>query len=681
MPSNSAAWLMGEKVHTLEVKSAPYTLPGDNAILIKNSAMAINPADWAMQALVVWPLKYPSVIGADIAGEVVELAAGLYQEDYLRLEHPTADHSPNGKTILIWGGSSSVGSNAIQLAVASGYEVVTTASSKNFDEATVVDDINSALEGKQFAGVFDAINTDGAIDKCVDIASRRQGKSFVTTVRSPPKKLPSGVSSKLIFSYSIYDNEISKLLYADYLPKALAEGRFVAAPDALVVGKGLENVQSGIDMISGMSAKKLVHLLMAPSTGAHIIARTLRDLGVAVVFGIVGIPVVEIAEEAIDLGIKFVGFRNEQAAGYAASMYGYLTGKPGVCLVVGGPGLLHAIPGISNSSVNAFPLLLLAGSSEAHLASKGAFQELDAVSFLTPHTKSAYRPAALDAISDAIHNAYRSAYYGRPGPSFVDLPANIIQGVESSSSTRGLAGLVPSPPKSSAEETALFRVAQLLKAAKSPLIVIGKGAAYTRASESIRSLVTQSQIPFLPTPMGKGIIPDSHPLNTASARSTALREADIVLLLGARLNWILHFGAPPKWNPSAKFIQIDISADELGKNAADPALAIHGDIATVIPQLQVHLSTWSYNPESSPYTSRLLAAKEKNLATAAKKAADPGLPMTHSSALSAIERTLHSISPPDDGRIAQTQWIFHAPFSPSPILAYVSTPVPMPPWA
>ncbi|KAL9023441.1 MAG: hypothetical protein Q9180_008234, partial [Flavoplaca navasiana] len=306
---------------------------------------------------------------------------------------------------------------------------------------------------------------------------------------------------------------------------------------------------------------------------------------------------------------------------------------------------------ISNSSVNAFPLLLLAGSSEAHLASKGAFQELDAVSFLTPHTKSAYRPATLDAVSDSIHNAYRSAYYGRPGPSFVDLPANIIQGVESSSSTHGRAGLVPSPPKSSAEETALFRVAQLLKTAKSPLIVIGKGAAYARASESIGSLVTQSQIPFLPTPMGKGIIPDSHPLNTASARSTALREADIVLLLGARLNWILHFGAPPKWNPSAKFIQIDISADELGKNAADPALALHGDIATVIPQLQAHLSTWSYKPESSPYTSRLLAAKEKNLATAAKKAADPGLPMTHSSALSAIERTLHSISPPDDGRI------------------------------
>ena len=409
---------------------------------------------------------------------------------------------------------------------------------------------------------------------------------------------------------------------------------------------------------------------MAPSTGAQITARSLRDLGVAVVFGIVGIPVVEIAEEAINLGINFVGFRNEQAAAYAASVYGYLTAKPGVCLVVGGPGVLHAVPGvcwqswhisfspthterlqIGNSTVNAFPFLLLAGSSETHLTSKGAFQELDAVSFLTPHTKSAFRPAALDAIPDAIQNAYRTASYGRPGPSFIDLPADIIQGVASSSTTLGPTSLVPLPPKPSANETALFKVAQLLKSAKSPLIVIGKGAAYARASDSIGSLITQIQVPFLPTPMGKGVLPDSHPLNAASARSTALREADVVLLLGARLNWILHFGSPPKWNASAKFIQIDISADELGRNAVDHALAIHGDIATVVPQLQTHLSTWSYKPESSPYASRLLTAKEKNLATAAKKAADPTLPMTHSSALSAIERTLHSLSPPDDGRI------------------------------
>ncbi|KAL9579579.1 MAG: hypothetical protein Q9212_005024, partial [Teloschistes hypoglaucus] len=390
---------------------------------------------------------------------------------------------------------------------------------------------------------------------------------------------------------------------------------------------------------------------MAPSTGAQIIARSLRDLGVTVIFGIVGIPVVEIAEEAINLGIKFIGFRNEQAASYAASAYGYLTGRPGVCLVVGGPGVLHAIPGVGNSSINAFPLLLLGGSADTHLISKGAFQELDAISLLTPHTKLALRPSSLDTIPEALQSAYRHAWYGRPGPSFIDLPADIIQGhLPFGNDLPRTTALVPPPPKPSADEPTLFKVAQLLKTARAPLVVIGKGAAYARASEPIQTLISRCKIPFLPTPMGKGVLPDSHPLNTASARSTALKEADIVLLLGARLNWILHFGSPPKWSPHAKFIQVDIASEELGKNNND-GISIQADIATFIPQLLSHLQNWSYNPSTSPYTSHLLAAKNKNLAAAAQKAADKSLPMTHSSALATIEHTLSSLSPPDEGNI------------------------------
>ncbi|KAL8714397.1 MAG: hypothetical protein Q9220_001730 [cf. Caloplaca sp. 1 TL-2023] len=390
-------------------------------------------------------------------------------------------------------------------------------------------------------------------------------------------------------------------------------------------------------------------MTIAPGTGAQIIARSLRDLGITVIFGIVGIPVVEIAEEAINLGIKFIGFRNEQAAGYAASGYGYLTGRPGVCLVVGGPGVLHAIPGVGNSNVNAFPLLLLAGSAESHLISKGAFQELDAISFLTPHTKVAIRPPSLDAIPDAIQAAYRTAWYGQPGPCFIDFPADVIQGTLPS--TGDLPPIAPPspPPNPSVDEPTLFKAAQLLKSARSPLIVIGKGAAYARASSSISALVSRAQIPFLPTPMGKGVLPDSHPLNTASSRSVAIKEADIVLLLGARLNWILHFGSPPKWSPSVKFIHVDISASELSKSPN--TLAIQGDIATVVSQFNSYLSTWKYDPSSSPYTSHILASKEKNIALAAKRGNDTSLPMTHSAALSAIERTLAALSPPEDGNI------------------------------
>ncbi|KAL8772255.1 MAG: hypothetical protein Q9209_002467 [Squamulea sp. 1 TL-2023] len=331
MPSNSAAWLVGEKVHPLEIEVAPYTLPGDNEILIKNASLAINPADWVFQALAIFPLQYPTILGADIAGEVVEVgngvlrfrkgdrvlalatgmnigvvdqpkshggfqeytiieqklasiipdslsfelaavlpvgigtaAVGLYQEGHLHLQPPSISSKPNGQALLVWGGASSVGSNAIQLAIASGYEVATTASSKNFEyveklgvsqifdytKPTVIEEIVSALDGKHMAGVFDAINQNGAIEKCLEAASRLQGNKFVATVRQPPENIPSDVSAKFLAVFDIKDSEVSKLIYEDYLPKALAEGKYIIAPDPYVVGKGLQSVQAGIDMVT-----------------------------------------------------------------------------------------------------------------------------------------------------------------------------------------------------------------------------------------------------------------------------------------------------------------------------------------------------------------------------------------------------------------------------------------------
>ncbi|KAL2831782.1 thiamine pyrophosphate enzyme, N-terminal TPP binding domain-containing protein [Aspergillus cavernicola] len=394
---------------------------------------------------------------------------------------------------------------------------------------------------------------------------------------------------------------------------------------------------------------------MTAKTGAQLIARTLRDLGVTVIFGIVGIPVVEIAEEAINLGIRFVAFRNEQACSYAASVYGYMTGRPGVCLVVGGPGVLHALAGIGNSTANNFPLLVLAGSAETNAVTKGAFQEMDAISLLTPHTKLAVRTSSLDFIPGAVKNAYRTCWYGRPGPTFVDLPADIIQGKLSPEASlpppENL--LVSSPPRASGDPTLILKATQLLKNARAPLLVIGKGAAYARAESGIRKLVDQTQIPFLPTPMGKGVVPDSHPLNASSARSAALKHADVVLILGARLNWILHFGEPPKWSPNAKIIQVDISAEEIGRNAANPDLGILGDLALVVDQLTTSLSNWTYLP-SGQYTSLLADSEKKNEDKAQKSAlrqTPPNTPLTYQRAFHIIKLTLNSLTPPEDGDI------------------------------
>ena len=384
---------------------------------------------------------------------------------------------------------------------------------------------------------------------------------------------------------------------------------------------------------------------MVSPTGAALIARALHELGLKVIFGLVGIPVVQIAEEAIALGIRFIAFRNEQSASYAATAYGYLTGRPGVCLVVGGPGVLHAIAGIGNSSANAFPLLLLAGSSETHLVTKGAFQEMDAISLLTPHTKIAVR-SSLDSIPQSLTNAYKTSFYGRSGPSFVDLPADVIQGEGEEIATR----IVPAPPRAALDPEKIQSIVQILKSARAPLVIVGKGAAYSQAEAAIRKLIDQSKIPFLPTPMGKGVLPDSHPSNTATARSAALKGADVVLILGARLNWILHFGEDPKWNPDVKIIQVDISAEELGKNNGDPALGVIGDVKAVTTQLTEALGNWEYNI-SSEYVKSLEASAAKNEAKAEKAAKVDKSPMTYARTFNVIKETLDTLSQPGDGGV------------------------------
>lgn len=386
-------------------------------------------------------------------------------------------------------------------------------------------------------------------------------------------------------------------------------------------------------------------------TGAYVIAKTLKDLGVTVVFGIVGVPVSDIAEQAINLGIRFIGFRNEQAASYAASAYGYLTGKPGVCLVVGGPGVLHAIAGIGNANENNFPLLLLGGSIESHQVTKGAFQELDSVALLTPHTKLSIRPPSTAFLPSIIANAYRCSFYGRPGTGFVDLPADIIMDPLASIEDVDETPRVSDPPMGAAEDGRLRKVAALLKNAKAPLVVIGKGAAYAKAESVIRSFIDQTKIPFLPSPMAKGVLPDSHPQNVSSARSAALKTADVVLILGARLNWIFHYGEAPKWNSAAQFIQVDISPEELGRNAADADLAIIGDVKIVVGQFLSQMEGWQYQSSSSDYLRKLESAKAKNESVAAKAAAHFSIPLTYSHAFDTIKKTLHSLSPPEEGGI------------------------------
>ncbi|XP_059519998.1 2-hydroxyacyl-CoA lyase 1 isoform X4 [Myotis daubentonii] len=317
-------------------------------------------------------------------------------------------------------------------------------------------------------------------------------------------------------------------------------------------------------------------------SGAAVLARALKAQDVKYMFGIVGIPVTEIAIAAQQLGIRYVGMRNEQAACYAASAVGYLTGRPGVCLVVSGPGLVHALGGMANANMNCWPLIVIGGSSERCQETMGAFQEFPQVEACRLYSKFSVRPSSIEAIPSIIEKAVRSSIYGRPGACYIDIPADFVNLQVNVNSIKYVECCMP-PPISMAETSAVQMAASVIRNAKQPLLIIGKGAAYAHAEEGIRKLVEQCKLPFLPTPMGKGVIPDNHPNCVAAARSRALQFADVIVLFGARLNWILHFGLPPRYQPDVKFIQIDICAEELGNNVR-PAVTLLGDINAVTKQ-------------------------------------------------------------------------------------------------
>ena len=333
---------------------------------------------------------------------------------------------------------------------------------------------------------------------------------------------------------------------------------------------------------------------MAEIRGASIIARSLKQQGVEYMFGVVGFPVVPIAIAAQREGIRYLGFRNEQAASYAAGAVGYLTGRPGACLAVSGPGMVHAIAGLANAWANRWPMILLGGANDSYQNGQGAFQEAPQIEAARPFVKYAARPDRLERLPFYVEQAVRTSIYGRPGAVYLDLPNDIIVPRVEEASIE-FKPRCPDPPRSLAEPEQVERALELLRSAERPLVVVGKGAAYARAESEVREFIERTQLPFLASPMGKGVVPDDHPLSIAPARSHALQNADVVFLMGARLNWIMHFGLPPRFAEGVRVIQLDIAAEEIGTNV--PAeVALVGDAKRVTAQLNAHLAEepWSY---------------------------------------------------------------------------------------
>ncbi|XP_026321187.1 2-hydroxyacyl-CoA lyase 1 isoform X2 [Hyposmocoma kahamanoa] len=348
--------------------------------------------------------------------------------------------------------------------------------------------------------------------------------------------------------------------------------------------------------------------------GNNILAESLKRQGVEYVFGIVGIPVIETAMAFQQVGLKYIGMRNEQAACYAAQAVGYLTGKPGVCLAVSGPGLLHCIGGMANAQVNCWPLLVIAGSCPEDHEGIGGFQEWHQVEASRQYCKYASRPPSARLIPLHVEKAVRLASSGRPGVAYLDVPATLLT-AEADEDKVPLEYYNPEPVKLGHPDPALVaQAAYVLAKAQRPLVIVGKGAAYGRAEQAVTKLVETTNLPFLPTPMGKGVVADESPLCVSSARTQALLQADVILLLGARLNWMLHFGQAPRFDKDVKIIQVDITPEEF-HNSVKSEVAVHSDIKPFTEALTQKLAEKKYSlqPASNTWWKVL---KEKQVANA-----------------------------------------------------------------
>ena len=375
---------------------------------------------------------------------------------------------------------------------------------------------------------------------------------------------------------------------------------------------------------------------MTTVNGAQLMARSLKQQGVDYIFGIVGFPVQGVAAEAQRAGITYVGMRNEQAASYAAHAAGYLTGRPQGCLTVSGPGVIHAFAGLANAKQNCWPMILIGGASPVYQNSMGGFQEERQVELAAPYCKYAHAIEHVYRIPYYVNQAVRHSIYGRPGPVYLDFPDDIIRG-ECEEDEVIQAAIVPEPPRTLADPDAVEAALSALESAERPLVVVGKGMAWSRAEDEIREFVERTQLPFLNSPMGKGTMPDDDPLSVGAARSTALREADLVFLMGARLNWIMHYGLPPRFNKDVRIIQLDIEPEEIGTNVATE-VALVGDGKAIVRQLNRALDNrqWFY-PSETPWRAVLKEKAQANMEAVQPMIDDDSAPTNYYRAFKDIE--------------------------------------------
>ncbi len=372
--------------------------------------------------------------------------------------------------------------------------------------------------------------------------------------------------------------------------------------------------------------------------GFNLLIDALKLNGLNIIYGVPGIPITDFGRMAQAAGIRVLSFRHEQNAGYAASIAGFLTKKPGVCLTVSAPGFLNGLTALAHATTNCFPMILMSGSSEREIVDlqQGDYEEMDQLAIAKPLCKAAYRILHAQDIGIGLARAIRAAVSGRPGGVYLDLPAKLFgQVIDAAKGKKSLVKVIDAAPAQIPSQESIKRALDVLKGAKKPLIILGKGAAYAQADDAIRHFVEKSGAPFLPMSMGKGLLPDTHPQCAGAARSTVLKDSDVVLLIGARLNWLLSHGKGKTWGEAPKkFIQVDIEPKEMDSNV-EIAAPMVGDIGSCVAALLAGMgNSWPVAP--ADWTAAVSKKRDENVAKMAPKLMNNNSPMDYHGALGVL---------------------------------------------
>jgi oxalyl-CoA decarboxylase len=372
--------------------------------------------------------------------------------------------------------------------------------------------------------------------------------------------------------------------------------------------------------------------------GFHLIIDALKLNGVKTIYGVPGIPITDFGRMCQAEGIRVLSFRHEQNAGYAASIAGFLTKQPGICLTVSAPGFLNGLNALAHATTNCFPMILISGSSEREIVDlqQGDYEEMDQLAIAKPLCKAAYRVLHAQDIGIGIARAIRAAVSGRPGGVYLDLPAKLFgQVMDAEAGRKSLVKVIDGAPAQIPAPASIKRALEVLKGAKRPLIILGKGAAYAQCDEQIKTLVETLGVPFLQMSMAKGLLPDTHELSAGAARSTVLKDSDVVMLIGARLNWLLSHGKGKTWGTEPKkFIQIDIEPKEMDSNV-EIAAPVVGDIGSVVAALLENLDKKAPKAPAD-WVNTVKAKRDENIAKMAPKLMKNTAPMDFHGALGAL---------------------------------------------